>query len=139
MNSFKSRLPFLVLVIALMTGMSGCVGYYHEGPPVYKRAHYHHPYHYYYYPSVGVYFHIDSGRYYYHDRGRWHSTVVLPVHLHLDHHDRVRLWSDSDKPYLHHDDHHHKYKPSPHYRSDPGRDRDERQHNKKRHEEYHGR
>lgn len=137
MSSFKFRRFLLeVFVVVMITGVAGCSSYYHDGPPIYKRAYYHDPYHYYYYPSVDVYFHIHSGRYYYRDGGRWHGSLTLPHRYHLDHHDRVRVWHDSDKPHRRHEHHRNRHKPSPHYKRDMQRDRNERKHNQQRHEKY---
>ncbi len=127
------------LLILLLTGIVGCTAYYREGPPVYRSAYYQYPYHYYYYPSSRVYFHISSGYYYYPDGDRWIRIRQLPPKYHLDHHDRVPLWIDADKPYSRYSQHRDRYRPDPHYKSDKARDPEERRHNERQHERYRNR
>lgn len=135
MNSI-GRSRRMALGIVLLAAMGGCTAYYREGPPVYRSAYYHYPYHYYYYPSARVYFNIASGYYYYPDGDRWIRVRDLPRRYHLDRHDRVPLWIDSDKPYSRNSRHRETYRPAPNFRPDPARDPEERQHNRREHERY---
>ena len=131
----KSYIKAVFLTFTL--GVSaGCVYdpvYY--GPPAYP-DYYPHYYDYYYYPSVGVYFHFTTGHYYYHDHDRWIRTQVLPPHIHLDVHDRVKLRVESDKPYLKYQEHRRVYKPKPEYRIDEQRNVKEREANRRWYQEY---
>jgi hypothetical protein len=124
------------LISVLAAGITGCTTHYRDGPPVYSSAYYHYPYRYHYYPSSSVYFHLSSGDYYYRDTHHWKRVKKLPPKYHLDHHDRVPLWIDADKPHAKHKEHHRKYKPKSHYRRDTERDREERRHNRRQHERY---
>lgn len=59
----------------------------------------------YFYPNVGVYFSIHSGDYWYHPHDHWVRARRLPSHYHLDHHRRVKLKLDRNRPWRHYDDH----------------------------------
>ncbi len=137
MNGVKAVLPWRpVLLGVLLAGLAGCATYYRDGPPYYSSAHHYHPYHYHYYPGPQVYFHISSGYYYYRDGAHWHRAKQLPPHYHLDRHDRVRIWSDRDKPHSEYPAHQGKYRPRRDYKPDTARDPEERQHNQQLHERY---
>ena len=127
------------LAAVLAVGIVGCTTHYRDGPPYYTAAYHHYPYHYYYYPGTRVYFHISSGYYYYRDGDHWKRVRKLPATHHLDHHDRIPVWVDTDKPYSRYRDHDRKYRPSPHYKRDTKRDHEERRHNQQRHERYRNR
>jgi hypothetical protein len=129
----------VALGVLLLVGVVGCSGYYRGGPPIYRSAYYHHPYHYYYYPSTSVYFHISSGYYYYRDGDYWRHAKQLPPKYHLDHHDRVPVWIDAEKPFTRYKQHRDKYKPKPGFRPDPKRDPEERRNNERMHERYRNR
>ena len=126
----------MLLGVVLLAGISACTTHYREGPPVYRSAYYHYPYYYHYYPSSSIYFHIDSGYYYYPERDRWVRVRELPRKYHLDRHDRVPLWIDTDKPYARNKAHREKYRSDPHYQPKPARDPEERRHNTRQHERY---
>jgi len=134
----NNRYRRMLAGIVLLAGIAGCTAYYREGPPVYRSAYYDYPNYYYYYPSSGVYFHIYSGYYYYPDHDRWIRVRELPHKYHLDRHDRVPLWIDSDRPYARNKVHRDRYRPDPHYRPGPERDLEERRHNAREHDRYRG-
>ena len=90
----------------------------------------------YYYPDAQVYFHITSGNYYYRDGTKWVRTRTLPTRHHLDRHDRVPLWIDSDKPHVKHREHRERYTPRPQYKRNKSRDPEERRHNQRMHERF---
>ncbi len=129
----------VALTALLLAGIVGCSGYYRGGPPIYRSAYYHYPYHYYYYPSTSVYFHISSGYYHYRDGDYWRRAKKLPPKYHLDSHDRVRVWIDTDKPFTRYKEHKDRYKPKPDFRPDPKRDPEERRNNERMHERYRNR
>ncbi len=134
------RPVMIISVLITLSGTAGCVYEpYRGGPPVYRSAYRHYPYHYYYYPSTRVYFHLHSGDYYYHRDKRWHRAHVLPPHVFLDRRDRVRVWIDASRPHDRQRDHVKRYKPSPRYHADRHRDRDERAHNRREHKKYRNR
>ena len=127
----------LILVAVLVSVAAGCDYYprHRPGPPPYG------PYYndYYYYPHADVYFHIYTGEYYYRDGGQWRHSRALPPRIYLDPGDRRQLRIDSDRPYAHDRDRRHVPPPAntgPRYKPDRDRDRQERQYNKRRYEEY---
>ena len=125
--------PVLIGTSPLFTGCVYDPVYY--GPP----AHTHYqPYYYdyYYYPSVRVYFQFSTGLYFYSVDGHWVKARVLPSHVHIDPHDRVRIRIDSDKPYLYQSEHHRQYIPRPGYRPSRESDQREREANRKWYREY---
>ncbi len=126
--------PALYLVALLLAVGSGCAysPYYAERP--YERPD--HYYDYYYYPHASVYFHLYSGYYYYPDGSRWIRTRVLPSHIHIDQRVRRPLVVRDDKPYLKHQEHAAQYRTNRHPRSGRDHDQAEREHNRKRYEEY---
>jgi hypothetical protein len=129
----------LIVGAALLMVVAGCTAYYREGPPAYRWAYYHSPHYYHYYPSSRIYFHLSSGYYYYPEGERWMRVRSLPRRFHLDHHDRVPLWIDADRPYARHRQHRDRYRPDPHFRPDPARDPEERRFNRHQHERYRSR
>lgn len=132
------------LGVALVGGLAACTytPAYHRAPPRYVHPPYY--YDYYYYPNTDVYFHIYSGRYYYHAPKRWVRVKTLPKRIYLDHRYRVPLRVWNEKPYAHHREHRDRYRYTIEYyktKGIPARvrtwDRSERQHNRRRHDEYH--
>jgi len=136
MSSFRSVALLAALSAVVLAATVGCSSHYRGGPPVYTSAYYHYPYRYHYYPSSQVYFHITSGNYYYRDGTKWVRTRTLPSRHHLDSHDRVPLWIDSEKPHVKHKEHRERYRPSPQYRQNKTRDPKERRHNQRMHERF---
>ena len=162
----RNRVRLLTGAVAavLLPGLSGCAGPYWEAPPPY--GHPPHYYDYYYYPNVYVYFHIYTGWYYYWYDGIWWQVRKLPPHIHLHPQYRVLLHVRDEYPYLRHDEHRRKFPPPPpesprdvappapvpphdgppqpaperpeppRIRPDPKSDRDEREYNLRRYEEY---
>ncbi len=116
--------------------LTGCVyDPFYYGPPTH--SHYYPRYYdYYYYPSAHVYFHFTTGFYYYLDSGVWLKVKVLPPHIIIDARDRVRIQTESDKPYLKFPDHKRHYTPKPTYRVDKERNIKEREANKRWFQEY---
>lgn len=107
----QSGLIPIIPGILLAVLFTGCVyDPYYAGPPPHShfRPYY---YDYYYYPGVRVYFQFTTGFYFYYDGRIWVRTKILPPHIHIDPHDRVRIRVDSDRPYLKHHEHREKYKP----------------------------
>ena len=133
----RSRI-FTVAVAAVVTsGLAGCTVVVRDRPPHAPR-----PavvdsvyFEYYYYPSVGVYYHFDTGYYYYYSKRRWIRTRYLPSHIHLHRDDRVRLRLKDRTPYLRHEEHRRTYKPTRRYRFEERHDRDEREFHRR---EYRG-
>jgi hypothetical protein len=120
-----------LLASILILSLSACA----EAPPYGPYAHYD-PYDYYYYPSTGIYFRYSTGYYYYPSGTVWIKTRKLPSRYRLDHHDRVVIRIDNDRPYEMHHQHQERYHPHPDYRPDPYNDEKERHYNQKRYEEY---
>jgi len=111
------------------------VAYTNHGPPTYTASGYY--YDYYYYPYTSVYFHISTGEYYYRTDGSWHRSRTLPRNIYIDPRDRVKLRISDPKPYAHNSERRAQHRvPSYHYQPNPVRNRQERQHNVRRHEEY---
>lgn len=108
------------------------------GPPAHAPAHGYrwHVHDYYYYPSVGVYYHVLTGHYYYRSGGIWTKVRVLPRHIHINRHDRVKIRIKDKRPYLHHEEHRYRYKPKKRLNMDRRYDREEREHLRKRHQDY---
>ena len=133
---FKPRFVLVSVLLAFLIG--GCVydPHYHE-PHGYADYHYD-PYDYYYYPRVRVYFHFSTGDYYYHHRNRWNRARVLPPHIYLHPHDRVRIKIKSREPYLKHPEHRKKYVPRPRheYKADKRSNVREREENRRKYEGY---
>lgn len=127
-------LTFAVTAL-LSLGLAGCTYVAdHRFPP--PQASYHHHYDYYYYPHWDVYFHLYSGYYYYRDRGSWHHAKVLPNRYHLDGRHRRLLVIKDKEPYLQHREHGQAYRPPGARDYDAKRDRQERSHNFREHQEY---
>ena len=140
MNRAKIDISWRVVMGAvLLTGVVGCASYYRGGPPIYTSAYYQYPYRYHYYPSARIYYHISSGDYYYRDADHWKRARDLPPRHRLDRRDRVRIWSDADKPYSRHKEHREKFKPKPRRKHDSKRDPEERRDNQRLHERYRNR
>lgn len=66
-------------------------------------------YEYYYYPDVNVYFHVQSGYYYYPYGSKWRRARVLPGHIHLDRHQRQRIYAPDRHPYDRNQEHRRNY------------------------------
>jgi len=111
------------LAFAAAMLITGCVYDNYDTRPVYHDPY---EYDYYYYPSVGVYFNLYSGYYYYHDDHYWYRSRRLPPRYRLDPHDRIKFRDKNSRPYQRYDHDRTQYRPSPDYRSDPRRDRSER-------------
>jgi len=124
------KLGNLVTAIALITMLNACAYY----APRYDEPD--HRYDYYYYPNVGVYFSLYSGDYFYRRDNHWVSVRVLPRHIHVDPRIRRTLVVHDDAPYRKYEQHRERYRPRPDFKSDPVRDRLEREHNRRQHEEY---
>lgn len=110
----------------------------YHGPPAHAPAHgyrWHDPF-YYYYPGVSVYYHLQSGYYFYYSGSVWIKVRVLPRHIHLDGHDRVKIRIKGKRPYLHHDKHQHRYKSRKHFKRQGRHDEDEREHNRRQHDTH---
>ena len=134
------KFPLYLAAGVSMLGLAGCVydpyypppssGYvYGAGPEVIYHD-------YYYYPSVQVYFHISTGYYWYLSGSRWIYTRYLPAHIHLHPRDRIKITAPRDRPYKYHQEHQKRYRPAPDYRPDTRFDREEREHNRLRYDEY---
>lgn len=91
---------------------------------------------YYYYPQFGVYFHLYSGHYYYRDGNSWVRVRVLPRHIYLDHRVRRPLVIRDAAPYRQHEAHRERYRTPQDLKRDRAHDRQEREHNRRRHQEY---
>jgi hypothetical protein len=131
----------LVTMFALgfTIGLGACTygPVYHAPPPHAKAL----PRHYHYYPHADVYFDIHLGYYYYRSNKAWLKVRYLPRHIHLHPAYRVSLRVDYDKPYLRHKEHHKIHHPRIKYKVIKEkerriRNREEREHNFRRHEEY---
>lgn len=133
---FKSKFALVSVLFAFLIG--GCVYYPPHHDPHAHADYYYDPHDYYFYPSVGVYFHFSTGYYYHHHHGRWIRTRVLPPHIRIHPRDRVHLKIKSKDPYLKHREHQKKYvkSPRPKYKVDERSNRQERESNRMRHEEY---
>ena len=129
------RRSFLVAATTLAAGagMSACAPVYVDAPPGPPP-----PWHYdyYYYPGASVYFHLYSGTYYWRDGRTWISAQVLPHHIYLDHRIRRTVVIRDREPHRHWHKHREQYRRPRDYRPHPRFDRDERVHNRRRHEEY---
>lgn len=130
------RLSVLRLFLAgsLAVAASGCV--YVPNQPV-PRSNAPYYYDYYYYPHADVYFQLYTGEYYYRSGGNWRQARALPPNIYLDPGDRRQLRIENDKPYT--QDQHRQAQPAPpgyRYKPDPARDREERQNNTRRNDEY---
>jgi hypothetical protein len=114
-----------------MVGLSACTyaPRYDDPPSAYRHD-------YYFYPHVGVYFHLHSGHYYYRDGPSWVRARVLPRHIFLDHRVRRALVIRDAAPYRHHETHRERYRAPQDFKHDRQRDRTEREHNHRRHEDY---
>jgi hypothetical protein len=84
---------------------------------------------------MDVYFHIYTGWYYYRSGGIWWRTRTLPPQVHLDPRYRKRIVVRNEPPYRRPPEPREAY-PPPDWRPDPRRDREEREHNRRVHEEY---
>jgi hypothetical protein len=119
--------------IALASGLTGCYGpaYYEEpAPPPYYDD-------YYYYPDVDVYFQIYTGWYYYKADGIWWRTKHLPTRYHLDPWYRRPLVMKANPAHRPPPPHREAFPPPPAHRPPAStRNREERQHNERMHEEY---
>lgn len=95
-------------------------------------------YDYYYYPHTDVYFQLYTGEYYYRTGRDWHRARILPRVIYLDPRERVTIRIRDPKPYLHAPAHRKAYPPPPNYRYVPNRERDraEREHNLRQHEQF---
>lgn len=120
-------------VAAISPGLAGCYGPAPYGPPDPWPPQY---YDYYYYPHVDVYFHIYTGWYYYRSGSVWWRVRRLPPHIHLDHRYRRPIVIRDDLPYRRHPQHRKTYPPPRDWRPEPRRDRQERDDNRRQHEEY---
>ena len=123
-----------ILLTATAAGLSGCAAYY--GPPAtYVRSPYY--YDYYYYPHADVYFQIYSGEYYYRSGGAWRRSRALPKNVYPDRRDRGPMHIPGKTPYTHNVQR-PQARPSPNrqYQRSPQQNREERQNNTRRHEEY---
>lgn len=125
------NIPRGLAVLALVIGLVSCAveGPVPPGPGPYW-------YDYYYYPSVGVYFNIRSGYYYYHSDGRWVRTTVLPPIIRLDPRDRHRFESREPEPFHRNKEYRERYKPIPDFKPNRDHDRQERDFNRRSHEQY---
>lgn len=111
---------------ALLPGCYGPAPY--AGPPP--------PYEYYYYPHVDVYFSLYDGWYYYWSDSVWLRVRTLPPHIHLDPSYRRTIILPDHPPYREHPKHRRDYPPPATWRPVPKRDRDERTHNDRIHQQY---
>lgn len=128
--AMRRRTVLYLLLLPAVLGGTAC-SYsprYADAPP--------YGYEYYYYPNVGVYFHLISGDYYYRDRDHWSRVRVLPPSILLDHRLRRTVVIKEREPYHHFDRYREEHRPPPGFRPDPRYDRPERDHNRRRHEEY---
>jgi len=126
------RASLSLTVAAVMLLAAACNGpAYRAGPAAYSHD-------YYYYPHTDVYYRIYTGDYYYRSGDDWLRVRVLPRSVYLDPRVRVTLRIDDPRPYVRHREHRAAHPPPPGYRFVPDRDRDraEREHNLRRHEEY---
>lgn len=107
----RNRVRLLSGMIAsvLFPGLMGCAGPYRAAPAPYGYPPYY--YDYYYYPDVYVYFHIYTGWYYYWYDGIWWRVRELPPYIHLHPHYRVLLSIREDYPYFRNDEHRRRYPP----------------------------
>lgn len=131
----KGLFRLVVMGLALASvSLAGCT-YSYYGEPGYVRHEPVHYYDYYYYPSVGVYFHVYSGYYYYRRGSAWVRVKRLPSYIHLNQHDRRTIRSKDYRPYLKYDQHRKQYPPRG--KQENGRyDRQERDRNAKRYNDY---
>ena len=126
----QRRIAQFVLAALLAVGATACTyAPRYDDPPSYR-------YDYYYYPHVGVYFHLHSGHYFYRDGGSWRRGRVLPNHIWLDHRVRRPLVIREPEPHRWHETHRERYRLPHDLRLDRTHDRGEREHNRRRHEEY---
>lgn len=126
---------FAVSAALVLFTTASCTYY---GPPPHAPAHGYrwHVHDYYYYPSAHVYYHIHTGYYYYRSSGVWIRAKVLPQHIHIQRHDRVKIRTKNKRPYLRHDEHRSRYKPKKRLKTDRRYSREEREYNRKRHRKY---
>ena len=118
-------------IAAIAPGLAGCYGPAPHGPSYPPQY-----YDYYYYPHVNVYFHIYTGWYYYLSGDVWLRTRRLPPHIRLDPRYRRPVVIREDPPHRRHPEHRKTYPPPRDWRSEPHRDRRERDDNRRQHEEY---
>ena len=116
---------------AFAPGLAGCYGPAPYGPPYPPQY-----YDYYYYPHVDVYFQIYTGWYYYRSDNVWWRARHLPPHIRLDPRYRRPIVIREDQPYRQHPQHRAAYPPPSEWRPEPHRDRQERDDNRRQHEEY---
>ena len=135
-KNLKARYVPISIMLAFLFG--GCVYDPHYNVPPPSARHYYDPYDYYYYPGVNVYFHFTTGFYYYHDRTRWIRTHILPPHIYIYPHDRVRIKIKSKEPYLRHNEHKERYtpRPMPKYKIEKKSSIKEREENRMLHDNY---
>lgn len=134
-NLYLGKTLFAILTAFVLVTTVSCT---HVGPPSHAPAYGHRLHHnqYYYYPSVSVYYHIQTGYYFYYSSGAWLRVRVLPRHIHLGSHDRVRIRIKGGRPYAHYDQHRLRYKPNKKYKKLFRRGNDERSHNRRQHDAY---
>lgn len=117
---------------AFAPGLTACYG-----PPPYGRPQPVPPrYEYYYYPQADVYFHIYTGWYYYRSDGIWWRSRHLPLNIRLSPRYRRLVVVKEAPPYRRYPQHRESYPPPRNWRPDPRRDREEREHNRRVHQEY---
>lgn len=121
-----------ITVLGAAIALTACHSGYYRSTVVYQDDPYYADrywpqdrYDYHYYPDVNVYFHVSTGFYFYRDHHhKWHKVHRLPVHIHLNHHNRQHLHIKHEKPYREHSPHHrpHEYqRPNKYHRPEkPG-------------------
>ena len=133
MSKKVSKLAAPILMALLLGGLTNCAYVVdHRGPPMARP----YAYDYYYYPSLGVYFSLYTGYYYYRTGTVWQRVRRLPPGYYLDYRDRRSLVIRDNHPYQHDQRYRQTYRPPANFRPTPERNREERQHNNRQHDEY---
>lgn len=123
----------LAIAFLAAVALAGCVAYPYGGPGYYASSPYY--YDYYYYPHADVYFQLYTGEYYYRSGGAWRRSRTLPPNIYLDRRDREQLQIRDKTPYARDRDRRSTIR-TPTYQRNPAYNREERQYNERRHEEY---
>lgn len=128
----------VAVTAAVALALGACAPYPHRHGPAYG-AYPPYYYDYYYYPHADVYFHIYTGEYYYRSGGHWRRAKALPKGIYLDPKDRRQLHiRDAREPYRYQQQHRETQRARPGYRykRNPRLNQQERQHNRRRYDEY---
>jgi len=129
----RTLIGTVALAFLAAAALTACVSYpYGAQPAYYGTSPYY--YDYYYYPHADVYFQLYTGEYYYRSGGAWRHSRSLPRNVYLDRRDREQLHIKSRSPYAHDRDRRSVQRPA--YQRNPAQNRQERQYNERRHEEY---